>query len=145
MTHPIRPAIVAEAMTWLGTPYHHRARLKGAGVDCAQILVAVFAALGLIDDFEPAEYPRDWMLHRDEDRFRDEIRKRADQIEMAYVAPGDIALYLVGKCFAHGAIVIDWPLVIHADSRLGKVTLAEGDQGWLSGRAVEFYRVKGLS
>lgn len=140
-----RAAIVAEAMTWVDTPYHHRARVKGAGVDCAMILIGVFAGVGLIDEFDPDEYPRDWMLHREEDRFRALVRKYADEIERATVKPGDIALYLVGKCFAHGAIIVDWPNVIHADSRYGKVTPAEGDQGWLAGRAVEFYRLKGLS
>lgn len=140
-----RTAIVAEAMTWLHTPYHHRARVKGAGVDCAMILLAVFAGVGLIEAFEPDDYPRDWMLHREEDRFRAIVRQHADQIDLAEVLPGDVALYLVGKCFAHGAVIVDWPLILHADSRFGAVTMAEGDQGWLAGRAVEFYRVRGLS
>lgn len=139
-----REAIVAEATAWLGTPYHHRARVKGAGVDCAQILIAVFSAVGLIDDFDPGEYPRDWMLHRDEQRFRDFVEAHADQIAREDLLPGDMVLYQVGRCFAHGAIVIDWPLVVHADSRFGRVTLAEGDGGWLAEREVLFYRAKGL-
>lgn len=139
-----RAAIVAEAMTWLNTPYHHRARAKGAGVDCAMILIGIFANVGLIKEFEPDEYPRDWMLHREEDRFRATVRLHADQITLAEVQPGDVALYLVGKCYAHGAVVVGWPVILHADSRFSKVTLAEGDQGWLAGRAVEFYRMRGI-
>lgn len=139
-----REQIVAEARSWLKTPYHHQARVKGAGVDCAQILIAIFAAVGLLESFEPEEYPMDWMLHRSEERFRDLVRKYGDQVELEAAGPGDVALYHVGRCFAHGAVVIDWPLVIHADSRVGAVTLAEGDQGWLAGRAVEFYRIRGL-
>lgn len=140
-----RADIVAEAKNWLKTPYHHRQRVKGAGVDCALLLLAVFAGLGLVDEFEVEDYPRDWMLHRDEDRFRAVVRRYADEIPLADVQPGDVALYLVGRCFAHGAVIVDWPLVIHADSRFGSVTLAEGDQGWLSGRPVEYYRVRGLA
>lgn len=139
-----RAAIVGEAMTWLDTPYHHRARCKGAGVDCAMILIGIFSGVGLIEAFEPDDYPRDWMLHQEEDRFRAYVRRHADQIEPAEVKPGDVALYRVGKCYAHGAVVIDWPQILHADSRYGKVTLAEGDQGWLAGREVEFYRVRGI-
>lgn len=135
-------AIVAEAMTWLDTPYHHRQRVKGAGVDCAQILIGVFVVCGMIADFEPEDYPRDWMMNRTEDRFRAKVRELADEISVAEVRPGDVALYRVGHCFAHGSVIIDWPLVLHADSRLGKVTLAEGDQGWLAERPVEFYRVR---
>lgn len=33
-----RAAVIAEAESWLSTPYHHEARIKGHGVDCAQIL-----------------------------------------------------------------------------------------------------------
>lgn len=140
-----RAAILAEARSWLNTPYHHRQRVKGAGVDCALLLLAIFAGAGLVEEFAVEDYPRDWMLHRDEDRFRAVVRRYADQIEQHDVQPGDVALYLVGRCFAHGAVIVDWPVVLHADSRYGKVTLTEGDQGWLSGRPVEFYRVKGLS
>lgn len=145
MSEALRAAIVAEAHTWLRTPYHHRARCKGAGVDCAQILIAVFAAVGLIEDFDTGQYPRDWMLHRDEERFREFVLRYADPIPRASLLPGDVCLYQVGKCFAHGAIVIDWPIVIHADSRMGIVTRAEAEGGWLAKRPVEFYRVKGLA
>jgi cell wall-associated NlpC family hydrolase len=29
-----REAVIAEARTWLGTPWHHQASLKGVGCDC---------------------------------------------------------------------------------------------------------------
>ena len=32
----------SEALTWLGTPYHHQGRVKGVGVDCGQILIAIY-------------------------------------------------------------------------------------------------------
>jgi cell wall-associated NlpC family hydrolase len=134
-----RSAVVAEALSWLGTPYHHAARIKGAGVDCAQILIAVFEATGLIEEFKPAEYPRDWMMHRSEEVFLSHIHSRS--IEVVTPQPGDVALYRVGRCFAHGAIVIDWPRVVHADSRVGEVTMAQGDQGFLSNREVRFFSV----
>jgi hypothetical protein len=108
------------------------------------LLIGIFAGVGLIDEFEPDEYPRDWMMHRSEERFRTAVNERADSIDGSDLQPGDVALYKVGHCFAHGAVVIDWPVVIHADSRFGKVTLTEGNQGWLAGRDVEFYRVRGL-
>lgn len=40
---------VAEAMTWLGTPYHHQGRVKGVGVDCATLLCEVYKEVGLMD------------------------------------------------------------------------------------------------
>jgi hypothetical protein len=31
--------------------------------------------------------------------------------------PGDITLFLISRVHAHGAIVVDWPWVIHAVAR----------------------------
>ncbi len=33
-----RAEIIAEARTWLGTPYHHQGRVKGVGVDCIGVV-----------------------------------------------------------------------------------------------------------
>ena len=49
--------VVAEAMTRLRTPYHHRGKLKGVGVDCAQLPLVVYAAAGLVEDFDTGDYP----------------------------------------------------------------------------------------
>lgn len=46
--HALRGAIVEEARRWAGTPYHHQARLKGVGVDCAGLIIGVGAALGIM-------------------------------------------------------------------------------------------------
>lgn len=140
---PQQQAIIDSAMTWLGTPYHHRACVKGAGVDCAQILKAVFVDVGLIEHFEEGDYPPDWMQHRSEERYLSFVTDRADLVDTPQ--PGDVALYKVGRCFAHGAIVVDWPLIIHASNRDREVVLADGTQGWLAERDVQFWRAKGLA
>lgn len=139
---PKRQAIVSAAMGWLRTPYHHHARVKGAGVDCAQILIAVFAEAGLIDEFDTGDYPPDWMQHRSEERYLSFVIDRAERVDAPL--PGDVALYMVGRCFSHGAIVVEWPSIVHASNRDGMVCLADGTQGWLSGREVQFWRVKGV-
>ena len=33
--------VVRMARTWLGTPYHHQGRVKGAGVDCGGLVIGV--------------------------------------------------------------------------------------------------------
>jgi cell wall-associated NlpC family hydrolase len=40
-----RARVVALARTWLGTPYHHQASLRGAGADCLGLLRGVYAEL----------------------------------------------------------------------------------------------------
>lgn len=142
MINKKRQAVVDEAMTWLRTPYHHEAHIKGAGVDCAQILRLVYSAVGLIDDFEYPPYPPDWMQHRSEEKYLSFVTDRAYLVDSPL--PGDVAMYKVGRCFAHGAIVIDWPLIIHASNKDREVVLADGLQGWLSDRKVQFWRVKGI-
>lgn len=47
-----RDAIVAEARTWIGTPWRHQARVKGVGVDCIGFVGGVAMALGLPEAFE---------------------------------------------------------------------------------------------
>src|SRR5208283_4513800 len=98
-----RAAVVAAARSWIGTPYHHAADVKGVGVDCALILVRVFCDLGLVEPFDPRPYTRDWMLHRSEERYLGLLLERALPVEAP--GPGDVILFRVGRCFAHGGIV----------------------------------------
>lgn len=139
---PERQRILTAAVSWLRTPWHHRAQVKGAGVDCAQFPAAVYRDAGLIGEVDTGEYPPDWMMHRSEERFLEVVQRYADPVEAPL--PGDLAVYMVGHCFSHGAIVIDWPRIIHASNRDRMVCYADGTQGWLAGRDVTFWRLKGL-
>ncbi len=108
-----RLAVVNEAKTWLRTPYHSMARVKGAGVDCAMILAEVYQAAGMIPRIDPAEYPPDWHLHRGQEKYMEYVMKYATLISTAG-KPGDGVLFRFGRCFSHGGIIIKWPTIIHA-------------------------------
>lgn len=140
---PVRAAILRAALSWLRTPWHHRARVKGAGVDCAQLLIGVYAEVGLVEAFDTGEYPPDWMMHRSQERFLEFVKQYCDPVDAPL--PGDLALYFVGRCFSHGAIVTEWPEIIHASNRDRMVCLADGTQGWLAEREVRFWRLRGLA
>ena len=109
-----RAAVVAAARSWIGTPYHHAADVKGVGVDCAMILVRVFCDLGLVEPFDPRPYTRDWMLHRDDERYLGFLLARAREVQAPEA--GDVILFRFGRCFAHGGIVVAGkPLtIVHA-------------------------------
>ena len=145
-----RQAVVAEARTWLRTPYHHMGRVKGAGVDCATLLAEVYARAGVVPTQVIPFYPPDWHLHRNAERYLDFILAQASEID-DLPAPGDVAMWRFGKCFSHGAIVIDWPLVIHAYAGKGCVLEDTAKAVWLSRlagkqrdnvRAVKFFTLK---
>jgi cell wall-associated NlpC family hydrolase len=110
----VRKAVLTEALTWLRTPYHHRGTIKGVGVDCAQFPLQVYAASGLIELFDAGDYPPDWHMHRSDERYLNVVRERAREIDPEAVQPGDFVVFRVGRCYAHGAIVIEWPRIIHA-------------------------------
>lgn len=120
-----RAAVVTEAIAWLGTPYHHRARLKGVGVDCAQLVLGVYAGVGLIEAFDTGDYPPDWHLHRDGERYLTVVQSLAVEIDPADIQPGDVLLFKFGRAFSHGAIVTAWPQVVHANRKDGAVILGD--------------------
>lgn len=137
-----RQKIVSEAESWLGTPYHHEACVKGAGVDCAQILIGVYSSVGLVEKPEVGHYPPDWMLHRSEERYLLWLLKYCT--EVAEPLPGDIAIFKFGRCFSHAAIVQEWPNIVHAHMQSACACLADATKGDLEGREVKFYSVRGL-
>ena len=135
----LRAAVLAEARTWLKTKWHHAARIKGAGVDCANFLIAVYAAVGLVPEFALEHYNIDWMLHRDEPRFVQVLAQYARPIEAGL--PGDVAMFKFGRHEAHGAIVTAWPEVIHAYRKDGMVVLSDTSRGEFPERFTGFWRL----
>lgn len=141
-----RDRVVAEARDWLGTPWHHMARVKHGGVDCAQFLCAVFEASGLTPHIDLGYYPMDWHLHNDRPRFLEILAQHAEPVADAEAAlPGDVAMFRFGRHAAHGAIVVGWPLIIHAyrDERMVTLSDARAHQG-LAARLAGVWRVQGL-
>lgn len=136
----IRAAIVNEAMTWLRTPWHHEACVKGHGVDCAQFIKEVYTAVGLIPAFETGQYPPDWHLHRGEQRFLAFVTQYARQVDDGQ--PGDIAMFSFGRADAHGSIVVRWPEIIHSYVAESGVVLSDCSKGRLARRFAGFYRLK---
>ena len=111
----------SEALTWLGTPYHHQGRVKGVGVDCGQILIAIYEKTGIlpIGECEPGYYPADWALHNSEEKYLAWVQKYCDPVSEAQV--GDIVLFQFGRCISHAGIVIEWPIILHSFIQLGVI------------------------
>lgn len=132
-----RQQVIDEARRWLGAKWQHNACVRYKAVDCGLILADVFTQCGLIEKPEIDKYPRDWALHRDEERYLAVVERYAHQVETPL--SGDIAIWKVGRSFSHGAIVVDWPKIIHAHTC--GVILDDGKQVAFAGRPVRFYSV----
>jgi cell wall-associated NlpC family hydrolase len=135
-----RAAVLAEARTWVGTPYHNHARIKGAGVDCAMLLLEVYAGAGVIPTFDPGYYPAQFGQHRDEELFRGFVEQHATAT--SYPLPGDCVLFQFGRCYSHGGILIDDTTIIHAAMRERAVCFASLADTDLASRKPLFFTIE---
>ncbi len=126
-----RAAIVAEATSWLGTPYRHQASLKGMGCDCLGLLRGVWRAL-LGDEPEavPA-YTPDWAEARGVETLAGAAARHLVAIAVEDAGAGDVLLFrwranLPAK---HAAIMVDDQHFIHAQQSAA-VSLATLSPWW---------------
>ena len=112
-----RDRAVVEALTWLGTPYVPRARVKGVGCDCGGILYEIYNPyFGPFAPF-PTDYPVDWACHSEEQRYLNFIMPYVHEVEMS--GKGGFALFHLQKAYAHAAINLGDGRFLHAWGRTG--------------------------
>jgi hypothetical protein len=126
----LRRRVVAEALSWVTTPYVQCADRKGQAVDCAMLLVRCWVDTGIFQPFDPRPYPPTWFVHHADERY---LRWMAAlSAEVATPVPGDIALFFFGRCFSHGAIVTRPGVVCSASAIHRKCTENDIREPWLS-------------
>lgn len=110
-----RQAVVDAARTYIGTRYHHNAKLRGVGVDCATMIALAFQDAGARPPIDVGEYSSQWHMHSTDPLYEKAIvAQGGKQVDVPQV--GDVALYWQGLQFAHGAIVscVEPLTIIHA-------------------------------
>lgn len=112
--NPQREKVVEIAMQWLRTPYRHAAKVKGHGADCLTLIAGVFEEADLIEKTAIPYYSSEWHLHKSQELYLQGILRYAKEIPESEVDRGDIVLWKFGHCYSHGAIIIDYPIIIHA-------------------------------
>ena len=122
--------IVNHARTWLGTPFHHQARLKGVGCDCLGLVVGVVDELGLKDKNGQLLAGYDEIAYSKEPDGAYLTQKLTDLLEeVQEPQAGDLALFSVRDNPQHLAILTDyegWLGMIHAYAPARRVVEATG-------------------
>jgi len=134
-----RNAVIAAAHAWIGTPFHDGACTKGIGVDCAQLVRIVAIEAGIADVAPTGPYGAQWMLHRDDERLIDFVRRYAREIEASMAKPGDVIAYRIARAYAHLAILVAPDRIIHAHKHMGFVIESAIDGLDLSGRERRYF------
>lgn len=134
----LRAAIVAEARSWVDTPFHHQGRLKGekGGVDCAGVVIGTAQNLGL-SEFDVTGYSH----QPNEEEFRAAVKANLVTIQYDQLKPGDMVTMRFDK-EQHIAIVTKVDpdsgdlIGVHAYARIRKCVESVLE----SARIVECYR-----
>jgi cell wall-associated NlpC family hydrolase len=119
LTTEERCRVVETAKLWLGTRYRGWSAVRGphGGVDCGQLLRVVYQEAGLLPPGDlgiDMSYSLTVAQHLEDTKYVDKVMEFFHEIPESQVLPGDLVIYKLGHAFAHGGIVIDWPLFIHA-------------------------------
>ncbi|WP_445501821.1 NlpC/P60 family protein [Microvirga sp. G4-2] len=115
MSEALSSRVIAEARSWIGTPYRHQASLKGMGCDCLGLLRGVWRGVLGIEPELPPPYSPDW-AEAGADTLVAAARRHLVAIDVAAFEPGDVLLFrwrdtLPAK---HCAIATSTETMIHA-------------------------------
>lgn len=86
-------AVIAEALSWVGTPYRHQGSRKGVGCDCLGLVLGVWRALyGAVPE-RPGPYAPDWAQAGEREMLLDGARRHFGEKPMDQLQPGDLLLF----------------------------------------------------
>lgn len=119
--------LIEEAESWIDTPYHHQAKLKGIGVDCCNFILAIAENCNIVKPIELAPYNLMWHLHARHEMMLELLEKYGcKKIEVDLTDPetwpiGSILCLRYGRTCSHLALVLPELNIIHAAIDFGKV------------------------
>ena len=85
--------VVAEARSWIGTPYLHQASVKGAGADCLGLLRGIWRSLYLQEPEPVPPYTDDWAEPDHREVLLLAARRWLLEKPVARQASGDVLLF----------------------------------------------------
>jgi len=122
-------AIIAVARSWLGTPYHDQASLKGVGCDCLGLARGVWREVVGPEPFLIEPYSRGWGETGQIEVLAEGARRMMHEIPLAEIGPGAtgatgalVLFRMVPRAIAKHVGVMTGPdSFIHSYERLGVI------------------------
>jgi len=115
--------VIAIARSWLGTPYHDQASLRGVGCDCLGLARGVWREVVGPEPFPIPPYSRDWGETGPREVLADGARRMMTEVEPAAAGPGALVLFrMKPRAIAkHVGILTSADTFLHAYERLGVI------------------------
>jgi NlpC/P60 family putative phage cell wall peptidase len=109
-------SVVAEARSWIGTPYQHQASLKGVGCDCLGLVRGVWRATIGAEPEPVPPYAPDWAEAASGEPLAEAALRHLVAIDRGAFGAGDILLFRwrAGAAAKHAAIVTAPDRMVHA-------------------------------
>lgn len=139
-----RAAIVAEAVSWIGTPYRHQASLKGVGCDCLGLVRGVWrAVLGAEPEPMPA-YTPDWAEAAGRETLAEAAARNMLPAAVGEAEAGDVLLFRWrnGLPAKHAGVLIAADRFVHAHQ--GAAVASATLTPWWRRRAAFAFRFPGV-
>jgi len=115
--------VISAARSWLGTPYHDQASLKGVGCDCLGLARGVWREVVGAEPFPVPPYSRDWGETGPREVLGDGARRMMIALAPADAPPGALVLFrMAPRAIAkHVGILTGAGSFIHSYERLGVI------------------------
>lgn len=114
----VQELVVAEARSWIGTPYRHQASLKQKGCDCIGLIIGIWRELfnGLPLEFKLPVYTPGWAEETKKSQLVEISRQYLTEVAVDDFMDGDVIMYrmLRSAPTKHCAIVSSSSTIIHA-------------------------------
>lgn len=126
MTSIERNHIVELTRSWIGTPYHHQAAMKGVGCDCLGLVRGLWRELYQCDAPSPPPYSRDWGDVDSGERLLTAGDEYLLSVPLETIQVGDVfALrWRSSKSAKHLAILVEPGRFVHSYEKAGVVEVS---------------------